>query len=70
MINRIGIIIALGALLSSCEEECKTCYVVEGDGNGGVYAEYEIGEFCGDEIEEKENEELYCIQGNCYNVCR
>lgn len=56
-------------LLSSCAEECKTCYGIEAV-NGVIITETEVGDFCGDEIEEKENQQLICIEGNCYFECR
>ena len=69
---KISAIIALLSvfLLTACEKECQTCYFIEKDDNGTLVTEAEVGEFCGDEIEEKEDQTLYCIQGTCYFDCR
>jgi hypothetical protein len=51
----------------SCKK-CKECYLIE-ESNGTI-TETPIGEFCGDEIEEKENQELIGVSGPVYNECR
>ena len=62
------LIIVLGVfILSSCNK-CQECYLVEEiDGNK---TEYSIGEFCGDDINSKEAEQLICTQGTCYYDCK
>ena len=62
-------ILCLAFLLSSCEEECKTCYFIEAT-NGVPVNEHLDGEYCGEEIEERESQEFNCIQGDCYVECR
>ena len=63
----IIILIVLGLTFIGCKK-CKECYFVQG--SNGIKNETPLGEFCGDEIENKENEVFTCIDGGCYNECK
>ena len=52
---------------TSCNK-CKSCYLIE-ETNNGTNEFYE-GTFCGDELDEKENQEAYCPQTTCTYECR
>ena len=60
-------LIILGFSITGCKK-CKECYFIEEV--NGVTNEFALGEFCGEEIEEKENEEFTSVSGVCYNECR
>lgn len=66
MVKNVLLFIGLIGMFSC--NKCKECYLIE-EVNGNK-SEYSIGELCGDEIEQKENEELNCSEGNCSYVCR
>ena len=53
--------------ISSCSK-CKKCYLVE-ESNGGTNEFYD-GKYCGEELEDKENQQAHCPQTNCSYECR
>ena len=60
-------LICLTFSIAGCKK-CKECYLIEEV--NGAKTEFPLGKFCGDKIEDKENEEYTCFIGNCYNECR
>lgn len=60
-------IILFAILLISCGKTCKECYLIEEHSEGST--KLSVGEHCESDIDDLENKEIKCIDGDCYYSC-
>tara|TARA_B100000700_G_scaffold226420_1_gene249900 strand:- start:208 stop:507 length:300 start_codon:yes stop_codon:yes gene_type:complete len=65
----LGILVCGIAILSSCEshDECHECHIALKDAQGVEIGEHEIGEFCGDALEDIESAGYNLAEEVVYN---
>jgi len=55
-------------LLNCSKEKCKQCYLVENEGKPDEVTT-NLGEQCGDELEDIDGKEYICKDGPCSSYC-